>query len=841
MLAITVVSAVYLTILIANFGGYVDTIVASRIEESVGFMMAGGWLSDLPPEERHEVADQTIADMQDAAGLNDPFLLRTARWLGDGLTLNWGEPKGSWFSYGFSTSGTTVAEAIRDHLTRTLLVFGGANLLLFGASLSAGLFLNRRHGGLIDRLFILLSPISAAPAWVFGVLLAAIALRLFGFSPGGTFDTWPGDLRLAHLVVLVRHLVLPTLAIFVAGFFANVYAWRSLFQVYTNEEYVNLAYAKGISNQRVDRQYIMRPALPALLTSFAMMLVVLWQEVIALEYFFNIQGLGRLFMSALTIFDTPMIVSIVTTFAYLIAITVFILDICYIFVDPRVRLGSEQHQGLPARSFNRRWWQRRKRKLPPAKAAPRPRRRRWPSISWPKAADAGRALKQALARTGELARALIRYPSAALGLAIIAILLIVSVYTVIAIPYDEAVSLWRGDGNAWGRHPRKALPAWVNYFRRDDLPPTFRFDSTGENSTKQVIQEDGGLNLVTMPITFDYDYGDFPQDIIVDLTAQYEERGPHVIISWVWPDGRERELTSFKPRNTDSYFVARDDRLKRRLRSDSPLKALFLGPEGEGERPVSGTYTLRVEAFLFEPESDVDAEVTIVGQVYGLAGTDSERRDLMIALLWGTPVALVFGIVAAIGVSIGSMLVAAIGAWYGGFLDRVVQYLNEVNLILPFFPVALMVFTMYSRSIVSILGVVVVLTIFGSAVKSYRATFLQVRNEAYVEAAQAYGASNRRIIARYMFPRLRTLLLPKLIVLVPTFVFLEATLAFLGVSDPLLPTWGKLIVAALSYGVYDQATHIVIIPLAVLFVTGFAFAMVGLALERVFEPRLRES
>ena len=125
--------------------------------------------------------------------------------------------------------------------------------------------------------------------------------------------------------------------------------------------------------------------------------------------------------------------------------------------------------------------------------------------------------------------------------------------------------------------------------------------------------------------------------------------------------------------------------------------------------------------------------------------------------------------------------------------------------------------------------------------KSYRATFLQVRTEPYVEAALAYGASDKRIVARYLFPRLRTLLLPRLIILVPTFVFLEATLAFLGVSDPLLPTWGKLIVAALSYGVHGGAAHIVIAPLTVLFLTGFAFAMVGIALERVFEPRLRES
>jgi peptide/nickel transport system permease protein len=561
-------------------------------------------------------------------------------------------------------------------------------------------------------------------------------------------------------------------------------------------------------------------------------------------------------VSALTAFDTPMIVAIVTTFAYLIAITVFILDICYVFVDPRVRLGSEQQQGQAVRPDGRRWWrrERREKRSPSADRrqsarlssrinAPSQGRRRRFSLSLPRPTAAGvnGGIKRAWAQVRGITRALARYPSAVFGLAIITILLFVAIYAVIAIPYDEAIALWRGDGNAWNRHPRQALPVWVNYFRRDDLPPTLRFRSTEEGSVKQIVEGEGQLTQLEMPFTFDYDYGAFPQEIIVDLTARFVERGPHVTITWVWPDGSERELTGFQPKTTDTYYVGRDDRLKRRLRSEVPHETLFLGPEGDADRPESGTYTLRVDALLFEPDSDVDAEVTLLGQVYGLAGTDTERRDLMIALLWGTPVALGFGLVAAIAVSVGSMLVAALGAWYGGALDRIVQYLTEVNLILPFFPIALMVFTLYSRSIVTILGVTVVLTIFGSAVKSYRATFLQVRTEPYVEAALAYGASNKRIVARYLFPRLRTLLLPRLIILVPTFVFLEATLAFLGVSDPLLPTWGKLIVAALSYGVHGGAAHIVIAPLAVLFLTGFAFAMVGIALERVFEPRLRES
>ncbi|MCP4419167.1 MAG: ABC transporter permease [Chloroflexi bacterium] len=291
----------------------------------------------------------------------------------------------------------------------------------------------------------------------------------------------------------------------------------------------------------------------------------------------------------------------------------------------------------------------------------------------------------------------------------------------------------------------------------------------------------------------------------------------------------------------ESYFVSQDKRLQRRLRSDFPHQAIFLGSDGTAELPIPGTYTLRVDVFHFEPDSTLDVDVTILGQVHGLAGTDTQRRDLMLPLLWGTPIALTFGLIAAIATSVGGMFVAAIAAWYGGVVDRVIQFLTDVNLILPFFPVSLMIFILYSKSIITILAVTVALTIFGSSVKTYRATFLQVKNATYVEAARAYGASDWRIVVRYMIPKIMTVLLPKLIILVPSYVFLEATLAFLGVTDPILPTWGKLIVAALSYGIHRDAAHIVIAPLSLLFITGFAFAMVGIALEQVFDPRLREA
>jgi peptide/nickel transport system permease protein len=243
---------------------------------------------------------------------------------------------------------------------------------------------------------------------------------------------------------------------------------------------------------------------------------------------------------------------------------------------------------------------------------------------------------------------------------------------------------------------------------------------------------------------------------------------------------------------------------------------------------------------MFEPDNDLDAEFVLYGQVHGLAGTDHRRRDLMVALLWGTPIALAFGLLAAVGTTISTMTIAAIGTWFGGIVDNFIQRTTEVNLILPLLPILIMIGTFYSRSIWLMLGVIVLLSIFGGAIKTYRAIFLQVKESPYIEAARAYGASSPRIIFVYLIPRIIPILVPQLVNLVPAFVFLEASLAVLGLGDPVLPTWGKIINDANSNGaLFNGYYYWVVEPAGLLMLAGLAFAMVGFALDRVFNPRLR--
>jgi peptide/nickel transport system permease protein len=115
-----------------------------------------------------------------------------------------------------------------------------------------------------------------------------------------------------------------------------------------------------------------------------------------------------------------------------------------------------------------------------------------------------------------------------------------------------------------------------------------------------------------------------------------------------------------------------------------------------------------------------------------------------------------------------------------------------------------------------------------------------VRESPYIEAAQAYGATNSRLIFSYLIPRIIPMLIPGLVVLIPSFVFIEAALAVLGLGDPILPTWGKVINDAQSTGALHQALYYwVLEPSVLLMVTGLAFSLLGFSLDRIFNPRLR--
>jgi peptide/nickel transport system permease protein len=434
-----------------------------------------------------------------------------------------------------------------------------------------------------------------------------------------------------------------------------------------------------------------------------------------------------------------------------------------------------------------------------------------------------------------------QYPSAIVGLVLIIFLIGFSIYTVIAIPYDEAVSLWRGDENVWYKTPRIAQPKWVNWFRTDDLPETLVFN-TAEGQGTKTEEFSNDTNKIFISIPFDYNSKYFPQELSIYFTSQFESKEPFVSIKLITPSGEEIRIGSFAVGKTQTFRFSQDQKLQRRLKGISPEQGLFmdLSVDNPQQVAVPGRYEIQIEGVAFEENSTVDAEFVLYGQVYGWAGTDHRRRDISIALMWGAPVALTFGLLSALGTSIATMIIAAVGTWYGGWIDEVIQRITEVNLILPFLSILIMIGTFYSKSLWVMLVSVIALSIFGSGIKGFRAVFLQIKESPYVEAARAYGASDGRIIMQYLVPRIIPLLLPQLVILIPSNVFLEATLNLINLGDPVLPTWGKLIQDGVGNSALLQGQYYwVLEPAVILLITGLSFAMVGFSMDRIFNPRLR--
>jgi peptide/nickel transport system permease protein len=450
-----------------------------------------------------------------------------------------------------------------------------------------------------------------------------------------------------------------------------------------------------------------------------------------------------------------------------------------------------------------------------------------------------------MSRLKNALRQLAAYPSAIVGLVIVLALVLISIYTIVTIPYAEAIRLWRGGEDLWYDTPKTAPPAWTNLFRKSTLPETIAISTTDEGveKTREVVSEEEEMTDVTFSFPFDYRYDGFPQELSVFFKARYVAKAPHISMTWLTPDGREIRVGSISMSGSSmSYRISQDSMLRRRLGGVLPEIGLFVDPNSDPNNPVAlqGTYTLDVRATVFEEDADLDAALIVYGKVYGLAGTDHRRRDLMVALLWGTPIALAFGLLAAVGTTITTLVISGIGTWFGGWVDGIIQRVTEVNMVLPFLPILIMVGTFYSKSLWLMLGVTVLLSIFTGSIKTYRAMFMQVRASPYIEAAQAYGATSGRLIFSYLVPRIIPMIIPALVVTIPSFVFLEAALAVLGLGDPILPTWGKVINDAYTNGALHQALYYwVLAPSLLLMITGLAFSLLGFSLDRIFNPRLR--
>jgi len=816
--------------------------------------------------------DQIIAlseKLRNEMGLNLPYLPRNLLWTIKALTFDWGK-------LGFWQGLWNVNDLILQYLSHTMLLVATTYLLVFLIGMPLSLFLARHYGNWVDRLFAFLSPISSIPSWVIGILLVSIFASQLRWLPfGGMYFSSKHTTVLAGILDVSIHMVLPVSAFVLSLLFQVIFAWRTFFVIYSEEDYVDLAKAKGLSSRVLERKYILRPALPYIITSFATTLISFWQFSMALEVVFRWPGLGLLYIKeALPNFWGEsmqpgliiIVIAIVVIFAYLLGLIVFLLDLVYVIVDPRIRLlpsNNEKQLKIRFNSRNINWiarfqvWLRNDHQdyRIRMQGSTQKKKRSWQQIignikgSFLEAGKGSRLFFQELRR----------YPSAIFGLTVIIILMAGSIYALIALPYDQVGKDYdqkRMEGRSY--LPRAASPEWTNFFSNPPKLSTLIMDPFSKEAKVSTQTLDTGWMEKTITFTFDYQYKEIPTEVFLYFFPIYSQKAPFVTLEWKYPDGRTLELKRIVAKTGSSYDFETSIQPFEILKKNPEWKSwffysgqftgvyttpafelLFAQPGSSLPAPQHGTYQLTIKSLIFEPGGDLLAQFALLGQVYGLVGTDYSRRDLLVPLFWGMPFALFIGLLGSLITTLVAMLLPTIGVLYGGWVDNLIQRLSEINMILPGLAIAVLANALFNINIWIILGIVIVINAFGSPLKIIRSALLQAKEAPYIESARSYGASDLRIITHYLLPRIMPVLIPQLVMQVPSFIFWEATLGFFNIKSN-YPTWGRIIYDGLSRGFLYGSPFWVLEPIFLLLLTSLAFVMLGSALERVLNPRTLE-
>jgi peptide/nickel transport system permease protein len=465
----------------------------------------------------------------------------------------------------------------------------------------------------------------------------------------------------------------------------------------------------------------------------------------------------------------------------------------------------------------------------------------------------------------------IRSKSGITGVVILLILILMTLYAFFGIPFTS-LKEWNNP-NYWIDNPRLASPIWSDFFGifGKNIPEHLILSSSSSSSSIDNIDatsgkkkvtisttNENGVTIVTHSYRINYTADIPPNDFMITYSLHKGEIPPAIEIELIRPNKNKFDIyfdaitPSISGSNQSITFgriFSTDNLIHQKLldylkfydyKQDTSKPEIMLFSNQDTRSILKGNYTFNVKFYLFHNEDKIlNSKLILGGKKFGLMGTDELRRDLTVGLLWGAPVALFIGLsVSTISIVIG-MIYGVIAGYKGKRTDEGLMRINDIFYSLPTLPLLIILSLFIGRSIFLIVLFLIFFGWMGTA-KISRSLALQIKNFQYIEAAKLIGQSDIKIIFKHIIPQLLPLTFASIAISVPGAILAEASLSFIGLGDPSIPTWGQILHEAHTAAAASRGLWWWLIPPGVLIaLTGLAFVLIGNTIDSILNPKMK--
>jgi ABC-type dipeptide/oligopeptide/nickel transport system permease subunit len=262
----------------------------------------------------------------------------------------------------------------------------------------------------------------------------------------------------------------------------------------------------------------------------------------------------------------------------------------------------------------------------------------------------------------------------------------------------------------------------------------------------------------------------------------------------------------------------------------------------------SHNYAYQLRLSIVDVDSDEDIRlfvyldnlnVRLFGTSFGWLGTDVQGRDIFTQLLYGTRISLAVGLLAAFLGTIIGLFVGVVSGYVGSLVDELLMRFTDMLLVLPGLPLLLVLIAVLGPSMWNIILLIGLLGWMGFA-RVVRSQTLSLKERPFVEAAKAVGAGKFYIIVKHIVPNVMSLVYVTLALSVPGAIISEAALSFLGLFDPTIMSWGRMLHDSMAVERSVEKWWWTLPPGLGIALLSLSFILIGYAIDDILNPKLRQ-